>query len=487
MSPYWNDSIAEISSRLWLPTETASPGSALNSSSGWQSRTAARSWFWKTRITAPNRSSPRIFSPSSILSVAGSTDSAATETKSKRIRLYPTAIQRTTLKLWFDAARWCYNETVAYLRQPGTKASWKNIKTAIIDAAPERLKVAPYQVRSIAIRDACRAVTRCKQANAELAQAKARGERLDEPYAEVGFRSRKHPRQGCYIPKAAVSGRGIYHTILGNLRMAEQLPDGHQDCRLTLHNGQYHLAVTFRAKRRESETQARVVALDPGVRAFLTWFSETDAGQIGKHDFGRIQRLCHHLDQLISRVAKATARRKRNLRRAANRMRVRVTNLINELHHQAARFLVDNFDLILLPTFETSEMVQRGKRKIRSKSARSMLTFAHYRFQQFLLWKAWEAGKQVLLVNEAFTSKTCSWSGEIVAKLGGRRWIQGSDGVRVERDINGARGIFLRALGDTPSLMQSACIATGVVNVSQRKSIGSSQVPIRALRTSGQT
>ena len=83
-----------------------------------------------------------------------------------------------------------------------------------------------------------------------------------------------------------------------------KLPDGHQDCRLTLHNGQYHLAVTFRAKRRKSETQARVVALDPGIRTFLTWFSETDAGQIGKHDFGRIQRLCHHLDQLISRTAK---------------------------------------------------------------------------------------------------------------------------------------------------------------------------------------
>ena len=78
----------------------------------------------------------------------------------------------------------------------------------------------------------------------------------------------------------------------------------------------------------------------------------------------------------------------------------------------------------------------------------------------------------MLLVNEAYTSKTCSWNGEIVAKLGGQRWIQSSDGFRVERDINGARGIFLRALGDTPSLMQSACIATGVVNVGQRKSIG---------------
>ena len=218
-------------------------------------------------------------------------------------------------------------------------------------------------------------------------------------------------------PRGATTKRGAYCTILGNLRMAEQLPDGHQDCRLTLHNGQYHIAVPFNAERRKSETQARVVALDPGMRTFLTWFSETDAGQIGKHDFGRIQRLCHHLDQLISRTAKAGARKRRNMRKAADRMRVRTTNLINELHHQAARFLVDNFDLILLPTFETSDMVQQGKRKIRSKSVRSMMTFAHYRFQQFLLWKAGETGKQVLLVNEAYTSKTCSWNGEIIWTL----------------------------------------------------------------------
>jgi putative transposase len=34
--------------------------------------------------------------------------------------------------------------------------------------------------------------------------------------------------------------------------------------------------------------------------------------------------------------------------------------------------------LILLPTFETSEMTNRSKRKIRSKTARQMLTWAHY-------------------------------------------------------------------------------------------------------------
>ena len=55
-------------------------------------------------------------------------------------------------------------------------------------------------------------------------------------------------------------------------------------------------------------------------------------------------------------------------------------------------------------------------------------------------------------MNEAYTSRTCSWSGEIIGNLGGRRIVAGSDGTRVDRDINGARGIFLRALGDTPAL-----------------------------------
>ena len=36
----------------------------------------------------------------------------------------------------------------------------------------------------------------------------------------------------------------------------------------------------------------RVAALDPGIRTFITWFSETDAGHIAQGAFGRVQRLC---------------------------------------------------------------------------------------------------------------------------------------------------------------------------------------------------
>ena len=145
LSPYWNDYTREISSRLWLPIETASPGSASNSSSGSWSATEALSWFSINRTQAPNQNSPKIFSPSSILSLAGSTDSAATARLSKRIRVYPNREQKKTVKLWFDAARWCYNQTIETLRQPDTTADWKKIRTPIIKAIPSHL--APLHTR----------------------------------------------------------------------------------------------------------------------------------------------------------------------------------------------------------------------------------------------------------------------------------------------------------------------------------------------------
>ena len=142
-----------------------------------------------------------------------------------------------------------------------------------------------------------------------------------------------------------------------------------------------------------SETQGRVVALDPGIRSFLTWFSEDDAGHIGKGDFGRIQRLCAHLDDLLSRASKAGHQRKRNMHRAADRLRLRIRNLVDELHHKAARYLVDNYDVILIPRFESSDMVRRRARRLRRKSVRNLLTFAHYRFRSFLQWKAGPDGQ----------------------------------------------------------------------------------------------
>ena len=346
--------------------------------------------------------------------------------------------------------------TVEILRC-GTPANWQSIaKTVMAEAArrnPQWDSV-PYQVKRTSVRDACRAMTSAKKFNKQLAKAHARGERLKEDFAELHFRSRKNPRQSCYIPDDAVTSQGVYHTILGELRMAEALPENTKESRLLRKNGQYWLALPYPAQCDiETPSGDGAVALDPGVRTFLTFFSETECGKLGYRAFGRIQRLCHWLDDLISRTATGPDRfRRRRMRRAQARLRQRIVNLVDELHWQTARWLSSNYKVILLPTFHTQDMTRRAGRRIRSKTARMMLSLRHYEFKRRLLWKAWQRGVLVLEVNEAYTSKTCSWNGSIKENLGGRAVIRDESGFGMDRDVNGARGIFLRALGDSPFL-----------------------------------
>ena len=79
------------------------------------------------------------------------------------------------------------------------------------------------------------------------------------------------------------------------------------------------------------------------------------------------------------------------------------------------------------------------------------MTFSHYKFKQRLKQKAFEYGKLVVDCNEAYTSKTNNFTGEINNGLGGREFIKVGN-KRIDRDINGALGILLRALGDSPCL-----------------------------------
>ena len=317
-----------------------------------------------------------------------------------------------------------------------------------------------------AIFDACRAVSAAKKFNAKLAQDKSRGSRQGDDFARVRFRSRKNPRQTFTVQAGCVSDMGIYRSKLGDMRMAEKLPvpENRNICRLSLRYGQYHMSVPYDEKLPpERENQARVVALDPGVRSFLTWYCADSVGKIGEGAFFRIQRLCERLDDLLSRAAKSPSRKRRNMRRAANRMRLKIENLVQELHRQTARFLVDNFDVILLPGFETSEMVERGRRRIGSKTVRNLLSLAHYRFKLFIRHKAAEAGAIVLDVKRSLHDQdSVSWTGEVLENLGGASVVVAQDGERMDRDYNGARGIYLRALGDIPALRAwlSECAAS---------------------------
>ena len=370
------------------------------------------------------------------------------------------------LRFWAAGKRAAYNEALKFFqRYKGKIPYWTGVKSKIIRQLPNCYKDVPYQIKGDAVREAWQAVK----------NAKIKGKQTGE-YQDLRFQSRRMPTQSLFIPSSAIHENGIYPRILGDLQYTEELPaefykkrekgipkptDEIQDSRLLCENGNWYLCVTYKETKDTPPTGAmRVVALDPGVREFLTYFSETGFGWLGTQAINRIQRLCSHLDRLLSRIATCTLRRKkRTMRRAANRIRKRIISLVKELHCKLVHFLVSNFDVILLPSFDTSKMTQRGNRRIRKKSVRQMLTLSHYQFKQRLLMKAEQCGKHVFIVNEAYTSKTVSWTGEVKKKLGGSKIITAENGKSMHRDLNGARGILVRFLTWMHALHDEACHA----------------------------
>ena len=93
-------------------------------------------------------------------------------------------------------------------------------------------------------------------------------------------------------------------------------------------------------------------------------------------------------------------------------------------------------------------MVKKSTRNINSKTARSMMTWSHYRFKQRLISKAREYPHvNVLIVDEPYTSKTCGNCGSIDHKLGANKTFHyPACHITMDRDANGARNILLKFL-----------------------------------------
>ncbi|MEG4343548.1 hypothetical protein QUB70_09695 [Microcoleus sp. A003_D6] len=176
------------------------------------------------------------------------------------------------------------------------------IKTGILNSLPEWAKTVPFQIKSIAIKDACSAVKSAKQ-----------GFGKDGKIRKCKFRSRKDTKQSIYVRKSAIKDCGVYHSILGKCKLKESLPETFSDGRLTLTYGEYYLIVSEFVQQAKTDNQGRLVALDPGVRTFMTFFSEDSYGWLGNDSNLYLQKLCFRLDKLVSKISSASSQQKRRL------------------------------------------------------------------------------------------------------------------------------------------------------------------------------
>lgn len=352
--------------------------------------------------------------------------------------MYPCKELHKIWKQWLAGYRWIYNWAIATMQKnPEKSKSAFSLQAEARNAdRPEWVKALPGHQLQEAIADAFDAIKQAK-ANKGVAKFKSCRSRSQVIKFKVG-----NYKKGTWYSRLT---KGLSFTS------KQQIP---QECnygtQLVYKAGKW-FACFPEHKEIIGTIQNKIIALDPGCRTFLTGYDGEAIIEVGENDIGMINRLCSHLDQLTSKIARSNSQRQRyKMRQAAGKLRVRIKNLVKDLHNKTANFLVNNYKVIFLPTFETSQMVLKQRRKIRSKTARNMLTWAHYRFAQNLIQMAARNNVLVVRCNESYTSKTCPSCGQIHEKLGSSKIFNCPNcNYKAPRDANGAFNIMLKALQAT--------------------------------------
>lgn len=353
-------------------------------------------------------------------------------------RLYPTNAQRKALQVQLDVSRHVYNMALAE-----RKLAWEQEETSIGKKEGYRLakqykksfpqsKTVHSHVLQVAIEDLDRAF------KAFFRRVKA-GEEPGYPrfksykrWHSIGFKQYKNGFK--------IDGRRLKISGVGRIKVRWHRPceGAIKTCRLVRKADRWYVSLTCDIPEPAPLPETgRMVGIDMGINALVTtsggeqvenprWYREAQA------DLRRKQRK-------LARAQRGSRQRQKKLL-AVQRQHEHIKNQRKDFFNKLAHDLVQAYDVIVIEDLKINNMVKNHH------LSKSILDAGWGYFKQRLLDKAAEAGRDVLLVNPAYTSKTCSNCGALFVGLTlAQRWVDCTCGLSLDRDHNAALNILKRA------------------------------------------
>ena len=372
-------------------------------------------------------------------------------TKMRKIKLNPTREQKLRLNRFAGAARFTYNEAVAAINQ-GAKVNKMALRNQLVtekdnayfqDASKRWLLETPKVIRQQAVFDAAKSF--------KAAFSNKRAGNITK--FRVGFRSKKRSG-GAYVlgvekQLRAKDGKlAILPTFLGDsIRHFEKLPFQEVpecDCFVRRDRlGNFWLVAPIKVTIQPRGYDNRpVVAIDPGVRKFLTCYATNGDGFcLGKDMVERLMVILQTIDGVDSKLATCTkAADRRRLRRLKLRLYQKYRNVRDDFHWKISRLLADSYGAVLLPHLETQALTEKS----RAKTNRQMLAGSHWLFLQRVQQKCLESDTVFVEAHEEYTSKTCGCCGRLNDHLGSSEVFACPCGNVADRDLHAARNILLK-------------------------------------------
>lgn len=483
LTPFWNQQSKEISQRLWLPTKIDCVDSVLTSSKeSSQTTQMGQSWF-SIKKKHPHKKNLLMTSfQSSQFSLPASMDLGATVSNKKspplktlKIRLFPTEKEKETIHLMFDQFRWYYNSTITMFYNYYGKDNILNknkysnytIRDKIVrkhrytedkhgnlvfkdfvydetineDPVPSWWKL---KVHSRISRGAINkftssinsAISNFKNGNISKFDMKYMSKKKNTEY--LHFEDKQYPT---FIRK--IKSKYSY-TTKDRKRVNMSFMDIDTQKRgieiiYEKDTGKYYLQYPVERswfpcndKRNDSQIRFsslgdRIISLDPGIRKFLTGYDPKGISIIiGEGASLELTALLLEIDKEPDNLV----------------LRRKIKNLVEELHWKTITYLIENYDTIILPDFRVSQMIR--SRKLSRMTKRLMCQFSFFKFKEKLKFKCSWYNKKLIIVDESYTSCTCTGCGFIMDTKGKETLNCSSCNLNIDRDVAGSRNIFIK-------------------------------------------
>lgn len=462
-SPFWIKSLQETYHTLWSPIETdlhALGSNSLNSCSNVLASFLPSSQILTSKNLLQNL--PKTSCQSLRFSQLDTMDLDPIRF-CRKMRFYPTKHQVPFLNQCIGASRFFFNRAVSILNERGVKGllSLPKLRPLVMtndkDLKEESQfwqKNIPYDTRQEAISDAITAFKGCltKLKKGQITQFKVSYKSKKTQQSEA-FRVNKktlNPMSMSFFPEKLKKNKRFR---IRKRDMTKFMEDGTTD-------GNFMILKTRPDKwyfcfPREKEQPIfenpvyKSVFLDPGVRTFQTFYSPDGiCGKIGDSKFNEeLKKIADHHDKLwsISDAKETSLKTKKTLRRRCSILRNKLRNKVDDLHWRTCSFLCKTFQTIFIPSFKVSHMVQGSH--LGAKITRKMLQLSHGKFHERLLYYGKTKNRDVYVVEEHFTTKTCGHCGNL-QEMGGKKVFECSFcNFTIDRDYNGARNICLKLIG----------------------------------------
>ncbi len=354
--------------------------------------------------------------------------------KTFKYRLYPNQAQAAALVETLDRCRELYNAALQERRDAWQMAhkslsyyAQKAELPAVKEVRPEYRAVHSQVLQDVVLR-----VDRSFQAFFRRVKV---GQTPGYPRFQGArrYNSFTYPQNGHGAWK--IEGRQLILSMLGTFRIKVHRPmEGTtKTCTIRRDGDQWYVAFSCAVDTQPLPPTDSAVGIDLGI----TYFAALSTGEtvVNPRFLRRSLAKLQAAQAQLSRCQRGSHRRGR-ARRVVTRLHRRIRNQRVDFCHKAARRLVNEYGTVVLEDLRLGNMVQNHK------LALSISDASWGQFITLITVKAGWAGRQVVLVNPAYTSQTCSGCGTVRKKELSERWHSCACGTELDRDHNAAINIL---------------------------------------------